>query len=99
MTNYEFFSIGRGNKVVMVVYSSFRWNNNEEVGKKGLVKKICSPEDRRHVIVSLSTKGQRVFEREFPRQIAYLKQRFDLMTKKELKEAEHILMRLTEIFS
>jgi DNA-binding MarR family transcriptional regulator len=71
----------------------------ERLEKKGLVKKSCSPEDRRHFIVSLTAKGKKVFEKEFPRQIIYLKQRFDLLSKKELEDAERVLSRIKEIFS
>ena len=71
----------------------------ERLEKKGLVKKSFSTDDRRHIIVSLTTKGKKVFEREFPRQISYLKQRFDLLDKKELQEAQHILKRIKEVFS
>ena len=48
--------------------------------------------------VVLTPQGERVFEGEFPRQIAYLKKRFDGLTKAELKEAEQVLRRLREIF-
>lgn len=71
----------------------------ERLEAKGLVKKTSSATDRRHVIVMLTTKGRKLFEKEFPRQIAYLKQRFDLLSEKELKEAERLLSRIQEIFS
>lgn len=71
----------------------------ERLEKKGLVKKTSSPDDRRHIVVSLTAKGKKVFEREFPRQIIYLKQRFDLLNKNELEEAQRILARIREIFS
>lgn len=71
----------------------------ERLEKKGLIKKTSSPQDRRHIIVSLTAKGRKVFEKEFPRQIAYLKTRFDRLSKKELKEAQRLLDRLQEIFT
>ena len=70
----------------------------ERLENKGLVKKVSSPDDRRHVIVSLTAKGKKVFETEFPRQVIHIKQRFDRLTKKELAEAEKVLRRLREIF-
>jgi DNA-binding MarR family transcriptional regulator len=71
----------------------------ERLESKGLVKKTHSTEDRRHIMVALTSKGRKVFEKEFPRQIAYLKQKFDLLSKKELREAERILLRLQEILT
>jgi DNA-binding MarR family transcriptional regulator len=71
----------------------------ERLENKGMVKKTHSPEDRRHVIVTLTSRGRKVFEKEFPRQIAFLKQKFDLLSKKELKEAERVLSRLQYIFT
>jgi len=71
----------------------------ERLENKGLVRKTHSPEDRRHVIVTLTSKGRKIFEKEFPRQVAYLKQKFDLLSKNELKEAERLLSRLEEIFT
>ncbi|MGD8594241.1 MAG: MarR family winged helix-turn-helix transcriptional regulator [Gammaproteobacteria bacterium] len=71
----------------------------ERLENKGLVKKTHAPEDRRHVIVTLTAKGRKIFEKEFPRQIAFLKQKFDLLSKQELKEAERVLLRLQEIFT
>ncbi|MGD8558667.1 MAG: MarR family transcriptional regulator [Gammaproteobacteria bacterium] len=71
----------------------------ERLENKGLVKKTCSAEDRRQFIVSLTAKGQKIFEKEFPRQIAYLKIRFDQLSKQELQDAERILSKLQDIFS
>jgi len=65
---------------------------------KALVRRVAAEDDRRCTRVVLTPKGERVFEREFPRQIAYLKKRFDGLTKTELKEAEQMLRRLRGIF-
>ena len=66
---------------------------------KGLVKRKMSPQDRRITLVRLTKQGERLFEKEFPRQISYIKQRFDRLSKTELKEIMKSLSRLREIFS
>lgn len=70
----------------------------ERLENKGLVRKTHAPEDRRHVIVTLTNKGRKVFEKEFPRQVAYLKRKFDVLNKEELREAEQLLSRLQQLF-
>ena len=66
--------------------------------KKALVRRVAAEDDRRCTRVVLTPQGEQVFEREFPRQIAYLKKRFDRLTRAELKEAEQVLRRLRGIF-
>ena len=43
---------------------------------KKLIRRVPLPEDRRSTRVQLTRAGERVFEREFPRQIAWLKRRW-----------------------
>lgn len=66
---------------------------------KGLVKRKASPDDRRISIVRLTKQGERLFEKEFPRQVRYIKQRFDKLSKTELRDMKKSLSRLREIFS
>ncbi len=55
-------------------------------------------EDRRSTRIQLTRAGERVFEREFPRQIAYLKKRFERLTQAELREVRAALHKLRELF-
>lgn len=65
---------------------------------KGLVKRVTQTDDRRCTRVVLSAKGNKVFETEFPRQIAYIKQRFDRLTPQELKQLQTVLQKLRMAF-
>jgi DNA-binding MarR family transcriptional regulator len=66
--------------------------------QKGLVKKVPSPQDGRSTHVLLTAKGNSVFQKEYPRQIASLKQRFDRLSKEDLRNAEQILLKIRDIF-
>lgn len=65
---------------------------------KGLIRRVPCPEDGRRTRIRLTTDGERLFEREFPRQIAWLEQRFGRLNPTQLKQAEQVLRRLREIF-
>ena len=65
---------------------------------KGLVRRKDSLEDRRITLVQLTRQGERLFEKVFPRQISYIKQRFDQLSKTELADIKKSLIRLREIF-
>ncbi len=70
----------------------------DRLEQKGLVKRVACTNDRRSVLVSLTTKGKRTFEREFPRQIAYLKERFDRLSAADAKTALRSLQKLRQLF-
>lgn len=65
---------------------------------KGLVKRFAYPGDRRCTRVTLSAKGNRLFEKEFPRQIGYLKERFDRLRKADSRAALEALRKIRELF-
>lgn len=65
---------------------------------KGLVERWAVEGDGRKTIVALTRKGEGVFEREFPRQISYLKQRFDNLPARDRKQAIESLQKLRELF-
>jgi DNA-binding MarR family transcriptional regulator len=65
---------------------------------KKLIRRIPCTEDRRSTLIGLTAKGKRVFTREFPRQIAYLKKRFDGLSKSELEQTRAALRKLRELF-
>jgi len=70
----------------------------DRLEEKGLVDRIVSSEDRRCTRVTLTKKGNRVFEKEFPRQIKYLKQRFEKLTKSDAQMALRSLKKIKELF-
>lgn len=65
---------------------------------KGLVRRVQQADDRRCTRVSLTRKGDRVFEKVFPEHVRYLKERFDRLTPAEREQAEQSLRKLREIF-
>lgn len=71
----------------------------DRMEEKGLLKRVAMPDDRRCTRVILTTKGNKLFQKEFPRQVAYIKQRFDQMDKSSQKRALDSLKQIREIFS
>jgi DNA-binding MarR family transcriptional regulator len=70
----------------------------DRLESKGLIRRVSCPEDGRRTRIRLTAEGERLFEREFPRQIAWLEQRFGRLKPAELKQAEQVLRRLREVF-
>ncbi|MEM8545493.1 MAG: MarR family transcriptional regulator [Cyanobacteria bacterium P01_H01_bin.119] len=66
--------------------------------KKDLVRRRNPPGDRRSVVVSLTDKGQQVFEQVFPAHIAYLKTQFENLEPSELELLRILLSRLRQNF-
>jgi MarR family 2-MHQ and catechol resistance regulon transcriptional repressor len=71
----------------------------DRMQEKGLVKRVTLSNDRRCTRVVLTAKGIKLFNREFPRQINYVKQRFDRLTEAEQDTALQTLKKIREIFS
>ncbi len=65
---------------------------------KHLVRRVPLAEDRRSTRIQLTRAGERVFEREFPRQIAHLKRRFKRLTRAELESIHTALRTLRRVF-
>lgn len=70
----------------------------DRLEQKGLVKRVASSDDRRCTQVTLTRRGNRVFEKEFPRQIAYLKKRFGKLSQSDMQAAFASLKKLRELF-
>ena len=70
----------------------------DRLEKKGLVTRILVPDDRRCTLVKLTAQGNKVFEKEFPRQISYLKERFDRLSKTERQQAVVMLKKIRALF-
>ena len=71
----------------------------DRMEQKNLVKRKVCTTDRRITYVVLTRQGERLFEQLFPQQVAYLKQCFDKLSKKELKDIFESLKKLHEIFN
>ncbi len=65
---------------------------------KGLIDRWAVIGDGRKTIVALTRKGERVFEKEYPRQVSYLKQRFDRLGANDRDEAVRLLQKIQQIF-
>jgi len=70
----------------------------DRLAQKGLVQRSQDPRDGRSTKISLTAKGRAVFEREFPRQVAALKQRFDRLSPAQRKRGIALLQEIRAIF-
>jgi MarR family transcriptional regulator, 2-MHQ and catechol-resistance regulon repressor len=70
----------------------------DRLEQKGLVRREVPPENRRCFLIVLTPEGEELFDKIFPKHIAYLKQRFDRLTPTELSEIQSALSRLKSIF-
>jgi len=65
---------------------------------KGWVKRLGSSEDRRSVLVCLTTRGQRLFEKVFPAHLNQLTTAFGRISEQDQKDLERLLRKLREAF-
>jgi DNA-binding MarR family transcriptional regulator len=70
----------------------------DRLEQKELVERVPCPDDRRSTRARLTRTGRSLFNKEFPRQIAYLKSRFDQLSKTEQRRTMEALTRLRNIF-
>ncbi len=70
----------------------------DRLENKKLVKRFQQLDDRRCILVALTAKGVTVFEKEFPRQIQYLKKCFDRISDAEIRDATQILEKIKNLF-
>jgi DNA-binding MarR family transcriptional regulator len=67
---------------------------------RGEIERIPSKEDRRSTIVRLTPKGQRLFDRVFPKHISYMKPYFEqALTARDMNQLRTLLLRLKESFA
>ena len=65
---------------------------------KGLVERWAVEGDGRKTIVALTRKGERLFVKEYPRHINYLKERFDGLSVDDRKQATRLLQAIGGLF-
>jgi DNA-binding MarR family transcriptional regulator len=70
----------------------------DRLEQKQLVQRIQQHDDKRCTLVKLTRQGEQVFQRHFPAQIRYLKQRFDGLSGQEKNELTRLLEKLRGMF-
>ena len=65
---------------------------------KGLVERWAVEGDGRKTIVALTRRGDRVYESEFPRHVAFLKEKFDGLSARDRKQAIALLAKIKALF-
>lgn len=64
---------------------------------KGIVKRIQGENDRRCTKVMLTNKGISLFQETFPKQVSFLKERFDRLSADERSALEELLKKLRNV--
>lgn len=70
----------------------------DRLKNKGLVERWAVEGDGRQTIIALTRRGDRVFKKEFPRHVSYLKERFDQLGAKDRDQAVRLLQKIQQIF-
>lgn len=70
----------------------------DRLEEKELVERWSVEGDGRKTIVALTRKGERVYEKAFPKHIAFLKEKFDGLSAKDRKQAIILLERIKNLF-
>ncbi len=71
----------------------------ERMITKGFIVTLDNSDDARSLLLKLTPKGQRVFEKVFPEHLAFLDQVFKKLPSKRLKEITESLSELKSIFN
>src|SRR5210317_572347 len=70
----------------------------DRLEEKGLVERWSVEGDGRKTIVALTRRGEKVYKKEFPRHIAFLKEKFDNLNANDRKQAVQLLQKIKELF-
>lgn len=70
----------------------------DRLEEKGLVERWSVEGDGRKTIVALTKRGERIYAREFPRHVEFLKTRFDKLSAGDRKQAVELLSKIRELF-
>ena len=70
----------------------------DRLEQKDLVERWSVEGDGRKTIVALTRSGKRVYQREFPRHIEFLKQKFDGLNARDRKQAIELLQKIRDLF-
>ena len=70
----------------------------DRLEEKGLVERWSVEGDGRKTIVALTRRGQRIYEREFPRHVEFLKSKFDGLSAGDRARATRLLQKIKDLF-
>jgi len=70
----------------------------DRLEEKGLVERWSVEGDGRKTIVALTKRGKRVYQKEFPRHIEFLKEKFDNLNANDRKQAVQLLQKIKSLF-
>lgn len=70
----------------------------DRLKNKGLVERWAVEGDGRKTIIALTRQGDRVFKKEFPRHMGYLKERFDQLSASDRAQSIRLLEKIQRIF-
>ncbi len=70
----------------------------DRLEEKGLVERWSVEGDGRKTIVALTRNGDRVYKKEFPKHVEFLKEKFDNLGSRDSKQAVALLKQIKELF-
>ena len=70
----------------------------DRLEEKGLVERWSVEGDGRKTIVALTRRGERVFDKEFPAHVEFLKTKFDGLSARDRQQAIGLLKKLKALF-
>lgn len=70
----------------------------DRLEEKGLVERWSVEGDGRKTIVALTRRGERIYEREYPRHVEFLKAKFDGLGVGDRKKATELLQKIRGLF-
>ena len=70
----------------------------DRLEEKGLVERWSVEGDGRKTIVALTRRGERVYDKEFPRHVEFLKRKFDKLGARDRKQAIALLSKIRGLF-
>ena len=70
----------------------------DRLEQKDLVERWSVEGDGRKTIVALTKRGEKVYQREFPRHIEFLREKFDGLRASDRKQATELLEKIKDLF-
>ena len=70
----------------------------DRLEEKGLVERWSVEGDVRKTIVALTRRGERIYQREFPKHVEFLKAKFDGLGAGDRKKATQLLEKIRKLF-
>jgi DNA-binding MarR family transcriptional regulator len=70
----------------------------DRLEEKGMVERWAVEGDGRKTVVALTRLGDRVYRREFPRHVEFLKSKFDGLSDRDRRQATQLLQKIRQLF-